>query len=212
MELLKELLKTAIPTGIWAIMLYALARHLVARFQAPLGQIAQRLKRLGPAEFEAPPAQATEPARELSTASPPAELAMEDQSLFGGFRAAIHDWLQALPEPQRERALVDALANWQIGWWFEVVNSLIFGSQIVLTQSLNSQPLSVSRVRELYDTAAAEFPDFYCDYPFERWLGWLQDTAQLVATAENETLVITEFGREFLKYLVHRGYSFQRPR
>ncbi|MFL6260374.1 MAG: hypothetical protein ACJ76Y_11730 [Thermoanaerobaculia bacterium] len=210
MDLLKELLKTGIPPAIWAFMLYRLARHLVEKFQTPFEQIAQRIKRIGPAEFESALTQATEAARELSTSSPPAELGEEDQSLLGNFRSAINEWLQHVPDDRRQTELINLLANWQIGWWLEVTNFFVLGGQIALLQVLNSQPVSSARAREFYDEAAACFPDVYDSYSFDQWLAWLRDTAQLVSQSPDGSLAITELGREFLKYLIHRGYSFSR--
>jgi hypothetical protein len=202
---IQDLLQPAVTTGIWAFMLYRLGRHVAGKFDESIGKTLHRLKKLGPAEFE-PPSQPLK----IETSNPPAELPAAVDSLPQRFEAPIREWLNLLPPDQHEAELVRALVAWQMAWGYEVVNFHVFGSQIALLQALNSQSLTLDRARLFYQEAAAQLPDFYSDYSFEAWLAWLRDTAELIANLDHG-VSITEHGREFLKYLIHRGYAVARP-
>ncbi len=54
-----------------------------------------------------------------------------------------------------------------------------------------------------YDHAKYQYPEFYKDYDFDRWLGFLREF-NLVGQ-ENSKIFITIAGREFLKYLFALG-------
>jgi hypothetical protein len=54
-----------------------------------------------------------------------------------------------------------------------------------------------------YEVAKVEYPNFYENYPFDRWLGFLR--AFNLVLERDATVLITVAGREFLKYLIATG-------
>ena len=110
---------------------------------------------------------------------------------------------------ERELQLVRALASWQIWWRFETGYNAILGSQLTLLQAANTRPPPVSQARAFYDDAAQAFPDYYATYAFDHWLLWLVEMAKAI-TVSDDTIYITEDGRELLKYAIGRGYPLTR--
>jgi len=206
---LKDLAAPTAATLIWAVVVYRLGLSLITRFESAIAEAVKRLKKLGPAEFDlGQPAQNPERPKELEPASPPKLLAAPD-SMIGRLELPIREWLTTIPEGRREEELIKSLVNWQIGWNFEWVNSSVLGSQLQLLGALNSQPLSISQARAFYDHGVQANPDYYANYPFERWIAWLHEAAKLVRVVD-EHVSLSEEGREFIKYVVSRGYPLSR--
>ena len=59
-----------------------------------------------------------------------------------------------------------------------------------------------------YEQSAARDPKAGFDYTFDQWLRFLE-THGLV-TRKDDLIAITIDGREFLKYILDRGYSLHR--
>lgn len=111
--------------------------------------------------------------------------------------------------PDRERVLIRLLAGLSLVQVFERTYTLIWGSQISALQFLNSAgTVRVDLLRPWYDQAAAREPDLYVVYTFEQWLAFLQASVLIARTGEN--VAISVGGREFLKYLLHQGYSLYK--
>jgi hypothetical protein len=96
---------------------------------------------------------------------------------------------------------------------FEGTYAVIWGSQILILQALNGLGTVGAKeedIRRFYDLAANQNPAAFKDYPFETYVGWLIDTAQLVGR-QNGRFVITIRGSEFLAYLMRYRKSIARP-
>ena len=104
--------------------------------------------------------------------------------------------------PDREKALVRALAAANIIQHFERVYGVLWASQLVCLRYLNPRDNGANRseIIPVYEAAKNEYPSWYQDYSFDRWLGFLKQM-NLVLERDSK-LVITVAGREFLKYLV----------
>ncbi|MGE5443079.1 MAG: hypothetical protein ACM3SR_00550 [Ignavibacteriales bacterium] len=78
---------------------------------------------------------------------------------------------------------------------------------MVLLRFLNShrEGASLAELVQLYDAAKADYPSLYENYPFDKWLGFLQ-AFNLVAKQDSQVF-ITVAGCEFLKYLIAAGKS-----
>jgi hypothetical protein len=107
----------------------------------------------------------------------------------------------------REKALVRALAAANIIQHFERVYGLLWGSQLSTLRFLNPRDTGAERSElvSIYEAAKAEYPGWYQDYPFDRWLGFLRQTNLI--TERDSRVFITVAGREFLKYLVAAAKS-----
>jgi hypothetical protein len=111
--------------------------------------------------------------------------------------------------PDRERILIRLLAGLAVVQGFERTYTLIWGSQIFALQFLNSAgSVNSDLLRPWYDQAAAREPDLYAVYSFDQWLGFLQ--VSLLVLRAGDTVSISLEGREFLKYLLHQGYSLYK--
>ncbi len=105
----------------------------------------------------------------------------------------------------RERALVRSLASTNTVLHFERVYGLLWASQLTCLRYLNSrdQGAEVIEIVPFYELAKAEYPNWYENYSFERWLAFLR-SFNLVGGSDLHVF-ITVAGREFLKYLVATG-------
>jgi len=95
---------------------------------------------------------------------------------------------------------------------FENLYSLIFGSQIVLLQDLNSVYVTgrpVEAVKPFYETAARTFAAVYQNYSFDQWLAFLVSSGLI--TRDGNVVKMTEEGRDFLRYLVQVGKPMFKP-
>ena len=209
MNWLTDLLQPTVATAIWAFMLYRLGLFAVGKFESAIEKTVGRLRKVGSAEFDPSPQQQGSEEKPLLTANmPPAELPAPE-SLAGRYETPIREWLQKIPQSEREAQLVRSLGGWQVGWHFESVNFSILGSQLAVLQAINTQTLTQVQVRGFYDHASRAFPDYYQNYGFDPWFAWLTHFAKFVSM-EGEVASITEDGREFLKYIIGRGYSLTR--
>lgn len=113
------------------------------------------------------------------------------------------------PGIDRERVLIRLLAALALVQAFERTYTLVWGSQISALQFLNSAgTVPVDLLRPWYDQGAAREPELYDGYTFEQWLGFLQGNLLVLRSGEN--VAISLEGREFLKYLLHQGYSLYK--
>jgi hypothetical protein len=201
MDWLSEGIVPVAQTAVWGLVVYLLGNRALVKFQDTINRTLDRLKKAGPAEFESLPQVSQveskiDPAARTVAALPAAPV----ESLLGHFEARIRENLPTTGDQQeREAKLVRNLAVAQIAWIFEALNFLIFGSQLALLQAVNTTPLTIDQARVFYKQAAASHAEFYASYPFESWLDWLQTTAKFVVR-ENDTIFISDEGREFLKF------------
>ncbi len=111
----------------------------------------------------------------------------------------------SLDSQETSRVLVRQLAVIQLLYKAERAYRLLFGSQIVFMRYLNEtgrQPESIAR--SFYERAQVENPNFYSDYPFESWIGFLTLQQSLIAV-EDDMYGISLWGREFLGWMATTG-------
>ncbi len=113
---------------------------------------------------------------------------------------------QIVEGPAREAYLIRLAAEAQLGMVFEILYSLVYGSQLAVLQMLNTGPQSTANVHLFYAKATEVYPSLYQTYTFAEWLGWLQNVGHFVIR-EGDMVSIAAEGREFLKFVVGRGYS-----
>ncbi len=112
------------------------------------------------------------------------------------------------PGPEREKYLVRALASVTTLSAFEITYLNIFGSQLRALDELRTHPegIAVEGLRHYFIEGLRTVPETFRNRTFEQWLEFLLATNKLVEQ-EGTTIKITVLGREFLKYIFHRGYS-----
>lgn len=196
----------------WPVAVVVLGLAAMLIFRRPLARFLERAEEMGPKGIRAgsPSAQAVGTAVQPSPAD---ELLRSfDNALLVQRETYIRTELLRLnitDMTERERVLIRLLAAVAILSGFERAYSLIWGSQLGVLQFLNSAGAVAADVLEpWYNLSATMNPDFYRNYTFDQWLGFLQ--ASLLVTRAGETVSITLEGREFLKYLIHQGYSLSK--
>lgn len=96
---------------------------------------------------------------------------------------------------------------------FENIYALIFGSQILALHDLNgvfTVGRHLSELKPTYDAITTQTPEFYKDYSFDHWLGFLINK-DLVQLDQNGVVKLTVNGRDFLRWLVLAGKSNSKP-
>ena len=113
-------------------------------------------------------------------------------------------------QTQKEKLLIRIIAAQAICQQFEATYQSIWGSQLTALQIANTTLDGVqSRTFEtLYNQAVAQHKDWYANYSFERWLAYME--SQFLSIRKDDKIYITLTGREFLKYIIHQGYSLYK--
>lgn len=113
---------------------------------------------------------------------------------------------------ERERFLVRALATTNLAFAFEQIHSTIWGSQICLLEHLNNRRIIGASKEDIrisyYEDAATRWPAFFTNFSYDMYLGFLKESNLIIE--RGETLLITEFGVDFLQYLTRTGKSGTR--
>ena len=126
----------------------------------------------------------------------------------------IDEQLHALPiqEPiQQAKALIRVLAITRVNLEFTNIVLRIFGSQITLLNHLSALPqgLTIHEATAVFLLAQSSFVELHAHRTVDEWLAYLT-TSQLVAASEPATITITQYGRDFLKYLIDESLTFPR--
>jgi competence protein ComGC len=211
-----------------ALLIISILSMLV--FRKKLGNLIDRSHKIGPAGLEAVagvvPQQIAQEVQQSDAvvALPPKSGSFEEyQQAVGPYRfsiaAAKSDEFRkevdvAAYTPDQLRAMMVDLAGIVMAIVeFETIYTLIFGSQIFALENLNTVFLVgryASELRPVYDTAAAQGPEFYKDFSFDNWLGFLV-TRNLVTLDHNGIVKLSINGRDFLRWLVLAGKSNVKP-
>lgn len=95
---------------------------------------------------------------------------------------------------------------------FEVVDNLIWGSQIYILEELNGKRMGATKedIKIFYDDSEKKWPQLFSGYPYDAYLDFLKNLT--VITEQDGRLFITIYGVEFLGYLVKTGRSNARFR
>ena len=117
---------------------------------------------------------------------------------------------QGIPVGQREEPFLQLLAAALTRELWARIYLFILGAQIRLLQKLNESPvgLAETETRHFYKSGAARELEYYRAYPFEQWIGFLENST-LVNQHEGK-YVITPYGRGFLKYIVAQRLPFDK--
>jgi len=113
-------------------------------------------------------------------------------------------------QSDRERILIRYLSATALSLQFEKIYNSIWGSQISALQLLNTRGAGYSEeeVHAFYKSGKSNFPKMYEIYSFEQWLQFLESFSLI--KRDGKSFVLTLEGREFLKYLIDQGHTFQK--
>lgn len=105
--------------------------------------------------------------------------------------------------------LINELAGTRLVALFDRVYLMIFGSQIRGLIHLNQfGTATLEDARQLYAEAKAADLDFYGNYTFEQWLGFIKDN-DLIGVSD-DSVSITPIGRDFVQYLTVTGRVLEK--
>ena len=113
-------------------------------------------------------------------------------------------------DAERIGILQRALATTNIELEYTRIAHIIFGSQLNLLVQLAGTRHCLPRLQAevTYTDAKARFPDLYSERPFETWLGYLASSN--VILIDGERLDITQYGSDFLKFLIDARLAYDR--
>lgn len=195
----------------WPIVALVLGITTIFVFKTPLARFIDRAKKIGAGSLQVATNDQTSGVE--AKPSPADELLKEfDNTILLEKEEQIREELEKFgvkSGADRERVLMRYLAALLIVQIFDQIYRLIWGSQISMLQFLNSAgSIQLSLLHPWYAHAKAKNIELYNGYTFEQWLGFLQSKSLIVLSGKQ--ISITLAGREFLKYLLHQGYTLYK--
>jgi hypothetical protein len=124
---------------------------------------------------------------------------------------SLHAALQTIKDDQRIDVLVNELAVSRLHAVFERIYGPIYGSQIAGLRALVSAGgrVPMSDAVNFFNEVKSRQPDLPAAIDFSSWSGYLQNSNLI--KVENDSVEITELGREFLLYLPLANLRENRP-
>ena len=114
-------------------------------------------------------------------------------------------------QTQKEKFLLRIIAAQTLVQQFETTYRIIWGSQLNALEITNTTPdgVPLGFIETLYNQATArDDKELYANYSFEQWLAYME--SQLLSIRKDDKIYITLTGREFLKYIIHQGYTLYK--
>ena len=93
----------------------------------------------------------------------------------------------------------------------EKIYTSIFGSQIKILRSLSESPKDKLQLKAFYDLAVNLNPGFFTNYSFPNYMHFLSSNNLIIENFETGLVEITDFGRDFLEYLLMNNLSSDLP-
>jgi hypothetical protein len=118
--------------------------------------------------------------------------------------------LSNIDSTKREPILFRALTIARLGASHEWTYNRIFGSQIDALKKLNEvSQATVDDARAFFRPYEEKHPEIYSTYGFDGWLGFLRTNSLI---RQNGVLLeISDFGRDFLFYMIDQRLSEAKP-
>jgi hypothetical protein len=115
-----------------------------------------------------------------------------------------------IDDKQTITLLIRAFSDAQITLEFTRISGTIFGSQISLLTRLSGtqQGVSINDAEEIFKQAQTTFDPIHKDRTFNDWLNYLL-TNNLI-TRISDKIDITQYGTDFLKFLVDARLAYER--
>ena len=194
------MLEMVITNFAWPLAIVIIAIIFMILFMSSIKDFLKRANKISRSGIEVypisqqSPEMETSPAREMDLYESPVHSARKSE-----LKSIIDDMNFENPDKKVE-FLLKSLASTTLNTEFERLNSIIWGSQITILKKLNTKEQSHSVLKEIYDQAAKEYPEGFRDYTLENYIGFLINTELIRKNDEN--YFITDYGHEFLKYLI----------
>jgi hypothetical protein len=140
----------------------------------------------------------------LQSFDPPA-LLDDERALFADLEARKLD-----SKSDTSKVLVRHFAKMRILWRCEVVYRLIFGSQLRFLKTLNvSGAMSEENAHQYYVTATQSYREVFPEKDSKPYFTFL--IRQGLVIVQNDSFFVSNFGREFLSWLIQMGVSEDKP-
>jgi hypothetical protein len=113
-------------------------------------------------------------------------------------------------EEEKISVLARALATSRVELEFHKISKMIFGSQVTLLVQLSGTHNGITRqqAEAIFNQAQTTFPDLYSGKKFDEWLSYIH-SSNLITSVENK-IDITQYGTDFLKFLVDSRMAYNR--
>ena len=169
-------------------------------FRADFRSLFPRLTKAGATGFE------FDPGKQLLIAAFRGELkdlpGLPRTPTIAALETQLHTELELLDPEKRTDLLIRHLAQARLSVRFEQVYRLIFGSQISGLRALDTAAGGAASRAEavaFFDSVKLKHPDFYEKNIFEEWIRFPIGAGLMEERGSD--FAITEYGRDFLKYL-----------
>ena len=88
----------------------------------------------------------------------------------------------------------------------ERASRFLYGSQIdsLIFLHSNNYRATLDEIKRFYDMGSAKFPEIYKNYPFEKWLGFLEMNG--IVGVSNNIITATPIGKALIPYMEMRRY------
>lgn len=192
----------------WQLFATILGIFAIIKLAPHLGRLIDRISRITPKGIETE--KVTQQTHEQKKKSAKELLKLFDSRLIQKVEEKIKTDFETIEHTQeeKEKLLMKMYASEKIAHLFDQIYNLIFGSQILALYYLNSRmgaSVNITQVKPFYDKAKIQYPQFYKEYPFEKWLRYLKNVLLIIHNDDN--IEITFGGQEFLKYLIDLGLT-----
>lgn len=126
---------------------------------------------------------------------------------------AVGDQLSALSlktDAERISVLRRVVASVNVDLEFTRISHIIFGSQLTFLVQLagTREGLRISDATSAFQAATEQYPDIYKERTIDQWMGYLE-TAGLIQR-EADKIDITQYGTDFLKFLIDARLAHER--
>ena len=175
-------------------------------FRTPIIRMIGRIKKLGKGGFELDTEQSKNEIQQSPTKTADDLIKGIDNQLIREIENEFKQHLDGMPDSEKIKALSRLFAASLWGYMATNTYRLIFGSQIAALEFLNSHhKVPRDSLRPFYAAAANRHPDFYQNYSYDQWLGFLE--SQVLILYDADLIGVTVRGQEFLQHLVRDKLS-----
>lgn len=119
--------------------------------------------------------------------------------------------VEGRPPDERVEFAIKFIATGIVSVVYDKIWMTVFRSQLLALLELNKRILRREEVKQYYDAASQEFPAEYATYKFDQWLTYMRGQL-LILEHPGDTVEITVRGKDFLKYMLHCGYTLDQRR
>jgi hypothetical protein len=194
----------------WPTVALVVALVAIGLFRKQIGEFLSRLT-----EFwwmKATPPTSQPPPKEISKelpSEPPKRATDSNQLNISPLQAPLFAEIEKklkelgfMPEMER-KYLIHTVVEAQFIMHHMRAARFVFGSQLGLLTQANGVggPVPIVQAKEMYNQASRQFGNIYRGFSFDNWIGFLINNNFVVV--QNDKVIATDLGRDFMNYLVN---------